>query len=158
MKKLGSLLLLLLGAAAGGQETLRSIGDLSWLTGCWAADGAEPGNIEQWMAPAGGAMLGASRVVRGGRMVAYEYTRIITTDDALVFIASPSGQETAEFPLKSLAEAKVVFENPDHDFPQRIIYKLIDQDRLLGRIEGQSDGKEMHVEFPMTRIDCGKAK
>lgn len=158
MKRLSSLLLLLLGTAAGGQEALRSINDLSWLTGCWAADGAEPGNVEQWMAPAGGAMLGASRVVRGGRMVAYEYTRIITIGDGLVFIASPSGQETAEFQLKHLAEAEVVFENPDHDFPQRIIYKLIDKERLLGRIEGQSDGKEKHVEFPMTRIDCTKAK
>lgn len=158
MKNLSLLLLLLLGAAAGGQQALLSINDLSWLTGCWAADGAEPGNVEQWMAPAGGAMLSAARVVRGGRMVAYEYTRIITIDDALVFIAAPSGQETAEFPLKHLAEAEVVFENSDHDFPQRIIYKLIDQEHLLGRIEGQSDGKEKHVEFPMTRIDCTKVK
>ena len=30
----------------------------AWLAGCWSADGKDAGSAEQWMAPAGGSMLG----------------------------------------------------------------------------------------------------
>jgi uncharacterized protein DUF6265 len=147
-------LALMLAGAAGGQAATPTIDELAWLTGCWASDGAEPGSGEQWMAPAGGSMLGMARVVRDGRMVAYEYTRIVTTNDGLVFIASPSGQETAEFALKKMGDNEVVFENPDHDFPQRIIYRMVDSDHVQGRIEGVTSDGEAHVEFPLTRVAC----
>lgn len=157
MKSLKLLLALMLAGTAADEAAMPVIDDLAWLTGCWASDGAEPGNGEQWMAPAGGSMLGMARVVRDGRMVAYEYTRIVTTDDGLVFIASPSGQETAEFALKQLGENEVVFENLDHDFPQRVIYRLLDSSHLQGRIEGRTPDGEIHVEFPLTRIACDKS-
>lgn len=157
MKQLSLLLTLMLAGAVSGDEPVPAIDDLAWLTGCWASDGAEPGNGEQWMAPAGGSMLGMARVVRGGRMVAYEFTRIVTTDDGLVFIASPSGQETAEFALKRLDDKTVTFENPEHDFPQRIIYRMVDSDHLQGRIEGVTSDGEAHVEFPLTRFACDKS-
>ena len=156
MKPLHFILVLMLAGSAGGEDSGPAIDDLAWLTGCWQSVGTEPGNGEQWMAPAGGAMLGMARVVRDGRMVAYEYTRIVTTDDGLVFIASPSGQETAEFPLKQLGDNEVIFENLDHDFPQRVIYRLIDSDNLQGRIEGITSDGEAHVEFPLTRTACDK--
>ena len=156
MKTLSLSLALILAGLASGEAPTPTIDDLAWLTGCWASDGAEPGNGEQWMAPAGGSMLGMARVVRDGHMVAYEYTRIITTDDGLVFIASPSGQETAEFAMKHLGDNEVVFENLDHDFPQRVIYRLIDSRHLQGRIEGITSNGEAHVEFPLTRITCDR--
>jgi len=157
MKPLSLLLTLMLAGAVSGDDSLPAIDDLAWLTGCWAADGAELGNTEQWMAPAGGSMLGMARVVRDGRMVAYEFTRIVTTDDGLVFIASPSGQETAEFALKQLRDKIVTFENPDHDFPQRIIYRMVDSNNLQGRIEGVTSDGEAHIEFPLSRIACDKS-
>ena len=73
-----------------------------------------------------------------------------------IAIASPSGQETAEFQLKKLDDNEVVFENPDHDFPQRVIYRLIDSDHLRGRIEGMTSDGEARVEFPLTRTACDK--
>jgi hypothetical protein len=48
--------------------------------------------------------------------------RIVEEEDGWVgFVASPSGQETARFKLVSMNASKVIFENPEHDFPQRII-------------------------------------
>lgn len=40
------------------------ISDLDWMTGCWAQVGRAPGSIEQWSSPAGGMMLGFSRIAR----------------------------------------------------------------------------------------------
>ena len=132
-----------------------TIDDLAWLSGCWAAANQEPGSGEQWMPPAGGTMLGVSRSVHDGKTVAFEFIRIAEQDDGkLVFIASPSGQKAASFSMTGIGDREVIFENPDHDFPQRIIYQLISDQDLLGRIEGTIDGAEKGVDFPMKKIDC----
>lgn len=47
-----------------------------------------------------------------------------------------------------------VFENPNHDFPQRIIYRLVTVDSLVARIEGRIDGKERSSDFPYRRARC----
>ena len=132
-----------------------TIDDLAWLTGCWAAANQEAGSGEQWMSPAGGTMLGVNRSVRDGKTVAFEFIRIVEQDDGgLEFIASPSGQNTTSFTMSSLTDRDVIFENPDHDFPQRIIYRLMSDEDLLGRIEGTIDGTARAVDFPMKKIDC----
>jgi hypothetical protein len=131
------------------------IGELHWLAGCWVSDGGESGSGELWTIPAGGSMLGVNRTVRGGRTTAFEFMRITETEHGeLLFIASPSGQETTVFVLLSIADDEVVFENPDHDFPQRVIYRRESPGRLLGRIEGEINGEERSIGFPMTRTDC----
>jgi hypothetical protein len=130
---------------------------LSWLAGCWKSDTAEPGSGEQWMAPAGGAMLGMSRTVRQGVTVEHEFMLVRSRDDGtLAFIAYPSGQATATFPLLSLSETEVIFENLHHDFPQRVAYRLENQANLVARIEGMIDGALRVVEFPMGRVSCGE--
>ncbi len=145
------LALLPLSSSAGAD-----ISDLKWMAGCWAQDGREAGSVEQWTAPAGGTMLGMSRTVSGGKTVAFEYLRIVEQEDGWFgLIASPSGQETARFKLVSISENEVVFENKEHDFPQRIVYRLIGNGKLLGRIEGIVDGAERGADFPMTRTNCG---
>ncbi len=132
------------------------ISQLAWLTGCWAQDGQESGSAEQWMAPAGESMLGVNRTVRNGKTVAFEFMRIIEEDDGnIVFIASPSGQQTARFTLTSVSSIEAVFENPQHDFPQKVIYRRVSKNSLTGRIEGKVNGADRAVDFPMTRSNCG---
>ena len=101
-------------------------------------------------------MLGVSRSVRDSKTVAFEFMRIIEQDDGgLVFIASPMGQSTTSFSMVSLSDREVIFENPDHDFPQRVIYRLVSDEDLLGRIEGTINAKHRTVDFPMKRMECG---
>lgn len=144
---------LLGGAAASGTE----IGDVSWLSGCWASDSAEPGSGEQWTMPAGGSMFAVSRTVRGGKTTAFEFLRIIETEDGgLLYIALPSGQTLTTFVMISISPDEVVFENPDHDFPQRVAYRRSVQ-QLVGRIEGTINGQDRTIEFPMTAVDCASS-
>ena len=145
----GVISLLLVSTAHG------DLSELQWLAGCWTQDGRDAGSVEQWTLPAGGTMLGMNRIVSGGRTVAFEYMRIaVNKDDMIEFIASPSGQETARFKMVSMNENEVVFENPEHDFPTRIIYRLLSDGSLLGRIEGIDKGTPRTAEFPMTRTEC----
>lgn len=128
---------------------------LSWLTGCWAATGAEPGNVETWTRPAGGSLIGMNRSVRGGETVFFEFMLIKSTqDDSLVFIAMPLGESMTEFQMASISDDEVVFENYSHDFPNRIIYRRVSDSEILGRIEGGSGENTSAVDFPMTRTTC----
>jgi hypothetical protein len=47
---------------------------------------------------------------------------------------------------------EAVFENPDHDFPNRIIYRTPDADSLFARIEGKRNGRVSGVDFSLKRI------
>jgi len=56
--------------------------------------------------------------------------------------------------MQSLSGDEVVFENPAHDFPQRIIYRMKDPENLEASIEGTMGGTARTVNFPLQRIDC----
>jgi hypothetical protein len=138
-------------ARGAGVEQLR------WLAGCWASELRDAGSGEHWMPPAGGTMLGVSRTVSGDRTVAYEFLRIAeTAPGQLAYIALPSGQQEAAFALLRSGEGEVVFENLEHDFPQRVIYRL-EGDRLRARIEGSHQGQNKSIEFPFRRVACEPA-
>ena len=128
---------------------------LRWLAGCWERSTATSRMEEQWMAPRGGMMLGMGRVVRGAETVSHEAMRIEARGDTLLFVAQPSGQATAEFRSTTVTHDRVVFENPAHDFPQRIIYRHAPGDTLHARIEGLRDGAEHGIDFMMERTQCG---
>jgi Domain of unknown function (DUF6265) len=128
---------------------------LAWLGGCWASLSAEPGSLEQWMPPAGGTMLGMSRTVRQGRTVEHEFMQVrAAAGGTLVFVAHPSGQPGATFPLLQQSDTEVVFQNLQHDFPQRIAYRMDSPTTLTARIEGMRNGTLRIIEFPMTRTRC----
>lgn len=134
---------------------LSSVDELKWLSGCWESVGGEPGSGEQWSIPAGGTLFGVGRTIRNGKTVAHEFMQIRSNDAGNIeFIAKPSQQEGASFLMKSLSEKEVVFENLAHDFPQRVIYRLNDPNRLTGRIEGLVDGKTREINFPLKRVAC----
>jgi hypothetical protein len=128
--------------------------DLAWMSGCWASVDGEAGSGETWTAPAGGTLLGVSRTVKGGKTVAHEFMQVRETGPGrIAFIALPSGQKEASFPLVRLSGQEAVFENPQHDFPQRVIYRR-EGDLLTGRIEGRIDGEAKAIDFPMRRQPC----
>ena len=136
-------------AVAPARDTV-SIDRLSWLAGCWSRVRADGLTEEHWMAPRGGTMLGMSRTVRDGRTVEFEFLQIRSGEGTLVYEARPSGQPMAIFPLESAADGMVTFENPSHDFPQRIIYRRTAAG-IAARIEGRMNGTERGVDFPFTR-------
>lgn len=145
---------LLVSCIAGADDN--PVARMKWLSGCWASVNGEAGSGEQWMPPAGRSMFGMSRTVRDGATVAFEFMRIAEEESGkVVFVAAPSGQQPATFELLSLSDNEVIFENPDHDFPQRVLYRLMPGNLLTGRIEGTVNGAARGIDFPMKRTECG---
>jgi hypothetical protein len=106
------------------------------------------------MKPAGGLMLGIGRTVKKDKAVDFEFMRVEQRGDDVFFTAKPKeNKEETPFKLIKSAAYEAIFENPDHDFPQRVIYKRRGS-KLTGRIEGNNDGKFLGIDFPMTRAKC----
>lgn len=144
-----------LGAADNLAASSRpAISHLAWLAGSWRLEKAGRVIDEQWMAPAGGVMLGMARTVAKGRVLSYEFTQIREGPGGeLFFIAQPSGQKEATFKLVSLTETGVVFENKEHDFPQTVSYSLKPDGTMLAYIEGPGpNGATKRIEYPYKRV------
>jgi hypothetical protein len=149
--------LVALGAPAHAQVASR-LDRVAWLAGCWAQEGGEAGSEEHWMQPAAGTMPGVARTVKAGKTVEFEFLRIhVAPDGRLLFTAIPSGQKEATFTELRIGESEIAFENAEHDFPQRVIYKMQDRTRLLTSIEGSRKGVARSIEFPMRRVKCDQS-
>ncbi|MEK7728202.1 MAG: DUF6265 family protein [candidate division KSB1 bacterium] len=155
MKPKFVLLCLMLSSLSFAQEQKPTINDLAWLAGCWERSGNGREGVEQWMKPAGQTMLGMSRTVANGKLREFEFLQLRTKEDGSIhYVALPSGQQETWFKLVKSGKHEAVFENLEHDFPQRIIYRLEKDGSLLARIEGMSKGQLQGIDFPMKRGKC----
>ena len=125
------------------------ISDVAWLAGTWASDGTPVLSEERWTSPAGGAMLAVARTVKGDRMVAFEYLRIVERGGGLVYVAQPGGRPPTDFVLTALSAQSATFENPAHDFPKLIRYTLKPDGVLEATI---SDGGKRAQTFTFKRV------
>ena len=132
---------------------LAVIASVAWLQGCWQMTSGDRIVEEHWMAPRAGVMLNVGRTVRGDKLVEYEWVMLSERDGALAYEAHPSGQPSAVFTAQSASGTEVVFENPQHDFPQRVGYRR-DGETMIAWVEGTVGGKSRRVEFPYRRVDC----
>jgi hypothetical protein len=150
------LALLAMHSAAGAQAAgPRPTERLNWLAGCWERRKGPTLVEEHWLAPRAGVLMGMGRTVRGDSLREYEFTRIYERGDTLVYAAQPSGQAPAEFRALPSAERAVTFENPAHDFPQRVIYRAAaGSDSLLARVEGTIGGRVRGNDFNYRRVAC----
>lgn len=147
-------------AAAAAVSAVRSeepaaagIEQVAWLQGCWARSTGTRTTEEQWMAPRDGCMLGMSRTVQDGALREWEAVVLREQDGRLAYEAHPSGQAATVFLSRSVDESSVIFENPDHDFPQVVGYRLLG-DSLAAWIEGTVDGRNRRVDFGYRRVPC----
>jgi hypothetical protein len=158
MKTTIKLLLVLLSVFcfdAAAQTSKPTVNDLSWLAGCWESNSNGREINEQWMKPLGQTMLGMGRTVSKGKTVEYEFVQIREdSDDSIHYVAKPSGQSEASFKLIKYQNREATFENPEHDFPQRVIYRLEPDGSLFARVEGTSNGKTRGFDYPMKRGQC----
>jgi len=150
---LAAVVLLALTVRSTGQSpqpVRASISQLTWLAGSWVG-GGEPVSIEErWTPAAGGAMLAVSRTIKGGRMVAFEFLRIVERDGTLIYIAQPDGRPPTEFRLSAITAASATFENKAHDFPKVIGYARKPDGTLEARV---SDGNQKRDTFTFRPSD-----
>jgi hypothetical protein len=136
-------------------DDVARVNQFSWMTGCWSLSG--DGNVyeEVWLSPTGNNMLGVSRRMTEGYTREFEYLRIVTSGGGgFDFIQQTKGEPPVKFNMLENKGTRVVFDNPDNVFPQRISYEFKAPDQLIARYEGKNNGMPAAINFPMKRKSC----
>jgi len=131
-----------------------TIDRVAFLQGCWEQASERQTVEEQWTAPRGGTMMSVGRTVRDGRLVDFEFVVLREQDGVLAYEAHPDKQEPAVFTARTATDIRVVFENPEHDFPRSVGYERTGPDTLLAWIEGPRRGGNRRMDFPYKRVPC----
>lgn len=145
MLKLILAAMILFGGLSAEAPTLA---DISWISGDWqTAPGGRRQIEEHWTAAAGGSMMGVSRTVADYKTVEFEYLRIEQRADGIFYVAHPKARcPGTDFKLTRASATEAIFENPQHDFPKRIIYRKTD-DGLTASIDAGEGSKSVSFVF-----------
>lgn len=125
---------------------------LTWMVGSWIAEKDGVITRETWLPPVGGAMAGAGQTNAAGRPARIEHMKITAEPAGATFTAFVPGQPPTPFVLRSGgANGEAVFENPTHDFPQRVIYRRCGED-LCASVEGTLRGRPASESWRYQRL------
>ena len=124
-------------------------GSPDWISGYWLSCENGRETAESWIGAGTGTLLGTN--LSGG---GFEFLRIAANEDGgLSYYSMPNGASPpTAFALTTNADQRAVFENLQHDFPQRIIYER-DGDVLVARIEGTMDGRAESMQWRFERAE-----
>ncbi len=126
----------------------KSTGDLDWMLGKWIGSREDMSVHEIWEKGSDGRMNGQGVALMEEDTLFYEKMNIEVRDQNLYFTADiPGNQGPVSFKLTLLETHKAVFENPEHDFPKSISYRLVTPDSLVAEVEGDDSGKHSKEVF-----------
>jgi hypothetical protein len=148
--------IVLFALAVQGAAPAASINDAAWFAGCWEFTSGSRTVRETWTPPAGGTMLATSRTVTGAKTTEYEFVILREAAGGLEYVAKPSGQSEAVFTSTRILPDELVFENPRHDFPTKIVYQKQGDDGLLAIVSGTIRNETRSVEFRYRAVPCGR--
>lgn len=124
---------------------------LDWLIGTWEGDYRKGKFVETWVRLNNQTIKGEGDYIVKGNTVMRESLQIHTIDDYIGYIASINGGVPVLFSSKIADSNRWVFENKEHDFPQRIIYEHKVDNKVYIRAEGIMNGKELVDEYTLHR-------
>jgi hypothetical protein len=110
---------------------------------------------EEWKVVSGNKLYGRSYKINNTDTVMLERVELTLLGGKILYTPVVTGQNNEQpvpFSLSILTGKKYVFENKEHDYPQRVIYNIVSKDALEARIEGTNNGKEMSSDFTYSRV------
>ncbi len=137
--------------SSNAQNSSNKLQPLNWLLGEWEMNGGKAIFIEHWAVvndelwQGGGYGLNAK-----GDTLFKENLQVALQNDTIWYlptIADQNDGKQVKFAAVELSPNKVVFENKQHDFPQRIVYNKTSDSTIYAYVEGIQKGKPRKEEF-----------
>lgn len=142
--------------ATNGSETEKPGSQLQkaeWMIGRWESSTDEGVLSETWKKEDNSTYSAETYFVVAGDTVFEEHVQLKEVDGKVVYspvIPNQNNGKPTDFTMVSVASNKIVFENPKHDFPQKITYDL-KGDSLIATISGKRAGKTESEVFAMKK-------
>jgi hypothetical protein len=123
---------------------------LQWLSGTWKRTNiTKPGRVqnETWKRSSVDEWVGIGVTMQQNDTVFIEKISIRFAGGILYYIADvPENKQPVYFRFTELSNNGFVCENPDHDFPKRIVYRLIDKNKLIAQVSGNGKSTDYYFE------------
>jgi hypothetical protein len=153
-KTILSLLIILSFASCQKSKEVSKIVAANWLLGNWENKSADGDLLESWKKVNDSLYDGESYFIKGKDTLHFEKIQMKQKGEALFYIATVKGQNNDKpvtFIHNDTIEKQLVFENPKHDFPQKIVYSRITKDSIIIQISGIQQGKPSSERFSMKK-------
>jgi len=153
------LYLIVLMASCNNKKVKNKLQSMEWLLGSWQMNTDKGMLYEEWIKENDSLFAGKSFMVINADTIVLELINLQLSKNDLFYnpiVLNQNGEEPVSFKLTDKRENKYVFENKQHDYPQKIVYKQISKDSFNAWIEGNQDGKFMRKDFKMTRSKIRK--
>lgn len=125
------------------------------LEGLWRMETGKGPLFEQWSRTDNSTLTGRSYRVNGTDTLILESIQLVNGPDGIDYVPTVPKQNDSmpvRFRLTQHENDRFVFENMEHDFPQRIIYSVVTADSLVARVEGISKGTPAGSNFYYKRV------
>jgi hypothetical protein len=135
-------------------KTFEEIEKVSWLLGSWENKSEEGTLSEIWEKKNDSTLVGESYFIREKDTLHSERIEVKQKGEDLLYIPTVKGQNNDKpitFKLTLATENEFTFENPAHDYPQKIVYKMVNTNSLVTTISGKQQGKNSSESYPMTK-------
>lgn len=131
-----------------------AINDAEWMLGTWKNESKDGTLIEAWQKQNDTTYTGYSHFIIGKDTVFTEQIRLEQHGSDLFYmptVKDQNGGKPVIFKASLHNKKQIVFENPLHDFPQKITYSHPTKDSLVAEISGTEKGKFKSEKFLMVR-------
>jgi hypothetical protein len=138
--------------------TTKQINDIKkaqWLIGTWENKTPKGSVYETWNKTSDTEFAGKSYVIKEKDTIVFEKILLVQEQDGLFYIPTVKKQNDGlpvRFASKTISEIQLVFENPQHDFPQIISYTKVTSDSLVAEISGTKNGQKRRQMFSLKRV------
>lgn len=127
---------------------------MNWLIGEWKNSTSEMDFTEIWKKETDSSYRAKSFIVATKDTVFFEHVLLEETNDSLFYRAYNRKEKLSQaisFYATKIDSNLTIFENPKHDYPNKIIYNKINNDSIVATIEGVKNGQPLNEKFPMKR-------
>jgi hypothetical protein len=138
------------------KEKYEMLAKAEWLLGDWENLSAEGRWSESWVKANDSTYNGQAFFIRENDTLHQE--QIVLSQRGLAVNYTPTvkgqnGDKPVQFNMTSAEGRKLIFENPAHNYPQKISYLQITKDSLVADISGIQQGKPSAERFAMSKVN-----
>ena len=131
-----------------------NLADLNRLIGIWTRATKRGDAFEEWTKVSERTFEGLAYRTKDRERIITEYLRLEQFGSEIFYTAKvPQNPYPVAFKLVSFTNSIATFENPHHDFPQKIIYTFKQDGSLHARIEGPQNGETVGIDFLFSRTN-----
>ena len=140
---------------SGNTGKYEKLANMNWLLGRWENKMNEYHLSETWEKKNDSTFVGQGYLIKGKDTLNSERIQLLQKGDVLFYVPTVEGENDDKpipFKLTTATEKEFTFENPKHDYPQKIVYKMINAANHIATISGIQQGKPSTENYTMKKI------